>query len=459
MSYFKIGARYLAKRKLRTALTMVAILLGVSIFLGTAVASDSIQYSLNYQVSEQFGYSDIIIIDANHPYQNSLSLSKLQAELDQIKDVDFEWTYQMRQNRRVTPYHNISTSFADIWQFIAFNASDPTESKFGSVIINSTINTTLTTIEELLTYPVVGNSCVITQYVAEYRNLTVGQHLYVYPHKLWPGVKASNSSTWLNLTITGIIEDTGKSFSYFWPPITDTWEIRPPEYAVYVHIDTAQKYIFNQYPDEINLVLIHAKNFKAIDTTINLILNAFNTSSDPEINATNFYAFNLKSFFADQISSMFTFFTAALALFSGIALLICAILIKNLFEVTKEEQIREIGVMRAIGISKLGIFKIYLTQISIITIVGTIFGIGFGFLTSYLFIGPLRTISLAMNADMFSFFNSNFQVFMIITPFSLIFALGIGIGIGMVFGMIPAVSAANVNVLKAINPRLMEEKA
>ena len=459
MSYMKIGARYLARRKLRTVLTILAILLGVSIFLGTAIASDSIQYSLNYHVTKQFGYTDIIIVDDDNPYTNSIPLDKIKAEISNISDGNFEWTYQMRQGRTVTPFKGVATSSSYWWQFIGINASNPLESKFGEVEINSSIDEDLSTLEELLTYPSITNSCVISDYVAELCNLTVGMNLYIYPHQPWTGIDWTDSSTWVNLTITGIIKDKGKSFSFFNPPITETWEIRPPEYAVYIDIEIAQKYIFNRYPDQVNILLFHAPSIKSIDSTIETILNAFNSSSDPVINSTNFYGFNLKSFFEEQITGMFTFFTAILALFSGISLLICAILIKNLFEVTKEEQMEEIGIMRAIGISKTGIFRIYLTQILIIALAGTLLGVLFGFLISYLFIGPLKSISLAINSDMFSFFGTDFEVFIIVDSFSLILSLSTGFGVSLIFGMIPAISASNVDVLKALNPRLMEEES
>ena len=459
MSYFKIGFRYLARRKFRTILTIVAILLGTSIFMGTSVASDSIRASLNYQVTKQFGYTDIIIVNEFSPNTNSFSLTAVRNELENLTGIQIEWSYQMREGRSVTPYPNTSTIFSYWWQFVGLNASNPTESKFGSVKINSTINETLTTIEAMLTYPLIDNSCVITKYVADLCNLSVGEILYVYPWQPWAGIDWPNSSTWVQLTIVGIIEDQGKSFSWFGsPPWIDIWEVRPIEYAVFVDIDVAQKYIFNGYPDRINNILIHAPNIQAIDSTIDIIIDLFNKSSDPLINSTDFYGFNLKSFFASQVSDMFNFFTTALALFSAIALLICAILIKNLIEVTKEEQMEEIGIMRAIGISKIGIFRIYLSQISIISVIGSFLGLLLGYFISNLFLGPLRYVSLAFNPQLGSVVGSDFEIIIVVTNLSLILSLGIGISISMVFGMIPAVSAANVDVLKALNPRLMEEK-
>ena len=457
MSFFKIGFRSLARHKFRTILTIIAIVLGVSIFMGTLVASDSIRFSLDYQVMKQFGYTDILIIDESAPNSNSISLTALKNELENISGIQFEWTYQMRQGRPVTPYKNSPTSSSYWWPIVGVNASNPLESKFGAVKINSTINESLITLEDLLTYPLITNSCVVTQYLADLCNLTVGKSLYIYPFEPWASVDWTNSSTWVNLTVVGIIEDKGKSFTWFWPPFTEIWEVRPPEYAIYVNIETAQSYIFNKYPDEINLLLIHATSLNMIDSTINTILNAFNTSSDSRINSTQFYGFNLKSFFEDEIGGMFNIFSAILALFSGISLLICAILIKNLFEVTKEEQMEEIGIIRAIGISKFGIIRIYLTQILMIACIGSALGLLVGYLISHIFLGPLKIISLSINPQIFSIISSEFEISIYLTSFSLILSLLIGLGISTFFGMLPAISASNVNILKALNPRLREE--
>jgi len=457
VSYFKIGFRYLARRKFRTILTILAIALGVSIFMGTLVASDSIQFSLDYQVMKQFGYTDILIVDEASPNSNSIPLASIKQELENISGIQFEWTYQMRQGRPVTPYKNIPTSSSYWWPIVGINASNALESKFGAVTINSTINASLITLEELLTYPLVANSCVVTQYVADLCNLTVGKSLYIYPSAPWGGINWINSSTWINLTVVGIIEDKGKSFNWFSPPFTEIWEVLPPEYAVYVHLETAQKYIFNDHPDEINLILIHASSLHAIDATINTILSAFNISSDSEINSTQFYGFNLKSFFEDQIGGMFNTFTVILAIFSGISLLICAILIKNLFEVTKEEQMEEIGIMRAIGISKIGIFRIYLSQILIIALIGSVLGLLLGYLISNIFLGPLKIISLSITPQIFSIVGDEFEIFIYLTPISLLVSSLVGLGISIFFGMIPAISACNVNILRSLNPRLREE--
>ncbi len=456
MSYFKIGFRYLARRKFRTILTVTAILLGVSILMGTSVATDSIRYSLNYQVSKQFGYTDILLMDQAAPNSNAIPLDLIREELETITNIQFEWTYQMREYRSATPLKNTPTTMARWWKFVGINASDPIEPNFGRVEINSTINEALNSLEEMLSYPAVTNSCVITQYIAESYNLSVGQSIYVYPEVPWAGIDWVNSNTWVNLTITGIIEDKGKSFEWLSPPITDLWEIMPPQQAIYVDITVARQYIFNQDPNDVNLVLIHASSLQMIETTIEEILETLASSSDFQINSTNFYGFNVKSFFDEQISGMFNFFTTILALFAGISLLVCAILIKNLFEIAKEEQMEEVGIMRAIGISKGGIFRIYFTQIAIISVFGSFLGVFFGYFVSFLFLGPLKVISFSLDPNLSLIVSSDFRIFIDVTPFAIFFSLTLGICVSVVFGTLPAISAANVEVLKALNPRLRE---
>ena len=56
-----MGIRFLNKRRMRTVLTIFAIVLGVGILTGVNVTADSIEQGINAQINNQLGNNDIIV--------------------------------------------------------------------------------------------------------------------------------------------------------------------------------------------------------------------------------------------------------------------------------------------------------------------------------------------------------------------------------------------------------------
>ena len=108
----KIGFRYLLRRKNRTILTILAIFLGVSILMGTLVANDSIKGTLEYQISQKFGYTDIIIFNSSYYYKNSVNYEQVKLRLNELTHLGFTWTAQMKESRNVAFSGNCSISIA-----------------------------------------------------------------------------------------------------------------------------------------------------------------------------------------------------------------------------------------------------------------------------------------------------------------------------------------------------------
>lgn len=146
-------------------------------------------------------------------------------------------------------------------------------------------------------------------------------------------------------------------------------------------------------------------------------------------------------------------FRGILMVLSGISLIICVIIIKNLMEMTKEAQIYEIGLLRAIGSSKKSVFLTFFFQVVIIASIGMILGLLFGYFLSYLFFNPLRTL-----LNNFYYLDPTFAVEIYIKDFTLFLGILAGLGIPLIFGTIPAISAAHSNVIDALNQRSQARK-
>jgi ABC-type antimicrobial peptide transport system permease subunit len=154
-----------------------------------------------------------------------------------------------------------------------------------------------------------------------------------------------------------------------------------------------------------------------------------------------------------QVENWIFLFRGILTFLSAISLIICVIIIKNLMEMSKESSLYEIGLLRAIGNSKRSIFLIYFYQILIISLIGMILGLFLGYFLSYLFFDPLREI---MNT--FYSLDDTFGVKLHFSEFTLMSGIFAGLLIPLVFGIIPAISAARTNVLSALNPHARPPK-
>ena len=146
-------------------------------------------------------------------------------------------------------------------------------------------------------------------------------------------------------------------------------------------------------------------------------------------------------------------FRGVLMVLSGISLIICVIIIKNLMEMSKEAQIYELGLLRAIGSSKNSIFLIFFFQAMIIALIGMVLGLFLGYFLSFLFFNPLRNV-----LSFFHYLDPTFAVELYLKDFTLTLGIIVGLTIPLVFGAIPAISAARINVIAALNQRSQVRK-
>jgi putative ABC transport system permease protein len=124
-------------------------------------------------------------------------------------------------------------------------------------------------------------------------------------------------------------------------------------------------------------------------------------------------------------------FSVVMICIAGISLLVGGIGIMNIMLATVLERTREIGIRRAIGAKQSDIIRQFLTEAVLISIVGGLIGIGFGF-------GLARIIGAAAGWVT------------VVTAASIAVAFGVSVAIGLLFGIYPAVQAAKLDPIEAI---------
>ncbi len=124
--------------------------------------------------------------------------------------------------------------------------------------------------------------------------------------------------------------------------------------------------------------------------------------------------------------------TIVLILVSTIALIISGIGIMNIMLVTVTERTREIGLRMAVGASRHAVLEQFLTESIVISMSGGLVGILVG-------------ISIPLSVR---FFTDAIRV--PISPTSILVAFGVSVAVGVIFGMLPANRASQLNPTEAL---------
>ena len=124
-------------------------------------------------------------------------------------------------------------------------------------------------------------------------------------------------------------------------------------------------------------------------------------------------------------------FNIVLGSIAGISLLVGGIGIMNIMLASVTERTREIGIRRAIGAKRMQIVGQFLVETIVLSMIGGLIGVAVGML-----IPALVTYFAGMPT--------------IFTPHSIILSVGISMAVGIVFGIYPAIRAANLDPIVAL---------
>ena len=152
----------------------------------------------------------------------------------------------------------------------------------------------------------------------------------------------------------------------------------------------------------------------------------------------------------EQAETMRAMCNVLLLLIAGISLLVGGIGIMNIMLATVTERTREIGIRRALGATKGEIVQQFLWETVVLSGTGGLLGVLVGFLCGPTVNGIRQLVSTFL-PEVWTALPPNIRnLEPRLAPWSIIAAFGISVGVGIIFGIYPARRAANMDPIEAL---------
>ncbi len=212
----------------------------------------------------------------------------------------------------------------------------------------------------------------------------------------------------------------------------------PSDNQVYIPVSTAQT-VFET--DQIGQILIQTADTR--QTTIDSVTKDIESLFDNKVTVISPKAM-LGTF--SSILSTIQLFLVALA---GISLVVAGIGIMNIMIVSVIERTREIGILKALGMKNQTVLVIFLNEAALIGLLGSLIGIGLGWGLSNI----VTRFGLAMMGGAAGGNGGamrSFTITPVLTPTVFSGALAFGVATSILFGLYPARRASKLNPVDAL---------
>ncbi len=454
----KIALRNMKRRKIRYILTTITLVISVALFGGVMIVSDSFNVMMLDTIDKQLGTADILIRSANST-DGWFKPNEIHGEIEDVKHVE-SVAY------RISGF-NVHISATDSGNQVdnstrtgiyGINHQDLNEKELGAepYILDSVSDGD--TIEKLLDY-IDENTGDRVLVISESLKIQLGKDfkandsVWILPKEgELLGYDLLNTGTWIEYTVVAIIRDIGEARD-FDPedPSESTMFSQGP--GIYTNINNTHELVdgTENHTGEYNLGVVGVDDIYSVSSVAKKIesnLIDLNDEKDWKVN-------DLKSDSLEMIETTMSTMRTMFMIFGLIALILSIILMMNIFNIIKKEQEYETGMFQAIGASKSETFKMFLTQGTVMGIIGASIGTIFSYFISYvIFSVTLQTIQ-TIAAQMGGFSISEFDI--VLYPTTLIITFVVGLVSCVVASLYPSWKASRKPIIECLNP--IEEKS
>lgn len=393
-----LAARYLAGRKLRTALTTLAIIFGVLLIFGMNTVLPTMIAALQANVQGAEGEVDFSITNLTGEAFPADVVARLQG-LDGVRAL------AASLNRTI----NLPPDYVD---------QDPAHPD--TVVAVNLIGIIPEEARSLRAYPVLAGrylndsdtaSAVISQTLADAFSVKVGETFSL-----------PTAAGLTELSVVGILPA----------------DIMPGNEEVLVNLPQAQS--MTAEPGKVNLIELNVEAFAG---------QARRAEIQAEVEAAlgeNYRVGGLIS--DDEMFAVMELGQIALSLFGVLALFMGGFIIFNTFRTIVTERRRDIGMLRALGATRRTVIGVILAEGLLQGLLGSFIGLLFGYLLA---LGVLKVaqgpISMFINLQLGA---------PVVSPALVGVSVFLGVGVTVLAGLIPAWHASRITPLEALRPSLAE---
>ncbi len=410
IEFFSIAVRALLSNKLRSALTMLGMIIGV----GAVIVLMSVGAGLQDMITSTFEElgTNILTVQPSNPEAPGMLGMMYGGFTGSITMADAE---AMEDIRSVTGVVPVNENFVKV---IA-----------GSEDSIATIQGSSPDYQRVMGFEIASGQFISDVNLAR-RDLVVvlgskvAEDLFGSDDAIGEHVKMRDK----RFTVIGVMEPRGmSSFGFSWDELVVT------------PITTFQARLFAQKTpsgeDAVQSITIQVTSTEVMDEVtedIETLLRKRHKIDEDEED--DFAVLSI-----EQMLGIFETITLALTVFlgliGGISLLVGSIGIMNIMLVSVTERTREIGLRKAIGAKRRDILMQFLLEASMLSLVGGAIGLTGAWLVAY----GISLIDLG-----------GFTINAVVSPFIVILAVSVSVFIGLASGIYPAMRAARLNPIDAL---------
>jgi putative ABC transport system permease protein len=199
--------------------------------------------------------------------------------------------------------------------------------------------------------------------------------------------------------------------------------------TIAIPITTAMNKLYGQ--NYVNLIMAKTSSEKEMDIASEEITRILKKQHGIKVGEKNDFSIQSQTEILNTLSAVTNIFTIAISGIAAISLLVGGIGIMNIMLVSVTERTREIGIRKAIGAKNKDILTQFLTESVVLSLTGGLMGIIFAYIISLLLnkYSPISTT---------------------ISIFSIVLAISFSTFVGLFFGIYPAMRAARLNPIEAL---------
>lgn len=398
---YGLALRNLWSRKTRTGLTTLGIVLGVAVILAISVANNSTLASINKIFDEASGLADLVIVPSSYTGEgfNESTLARVrvvdgvQAAVPSVQASTLlaadakGWTYSFGLG---------GTSGGNRLLLFGIDPAIDQEARQYKLIAGRFLNP--------------GErhySAIFTQDYADEKKITVGKDVDI----LLPNGTAT-------LRCVGIVRKDG-------PGLMNSGAV------AFMPLDVVQELFMRG--GELDQIDVVARS--EIGNSTSQLATLKRTLQDK---LGDKYLVNYPAQRGQVVTQQLATYQQGLQFFSMIALFVGGFLIYNAFTMTIVERTQEIGLLRALGMSRRQVLRLVMAEAALLGVVGSIFGVLFGLVLAQGLIAILGTITAT-------------EIVTVEVPADgSITAVFVGLGVTLMSSLLPALRAARISPLAAL---------